>query len=481
MNFRPVFLALLVVCSVGTAVALPPPGIPGDTLPDAPASHHSTYAVEQEASCTQVSPIHGNTSVVDFYDYRSPNTTKSSWAYGYFGPSSFTRENGSTMFLYQAPDGVVSLVMIHDHMNESRTGGKLPASTVTFGFDGLPSSGKWILMDDTYPHRDDQWSRTRLDWTWAGSRTDGGVFRGLPGDFNVTVTPSWNEDATLYNPRYDHEPVTSWAFLSGGASTPTATELDMNSPLTVRPGTCGGSSLDVVLGVSGTAGAGNPVSFDASRTSDSGGTPKEYRWDYDDDGKIDETTSRPTTTHVYRKPGKYVARLTVVDSNDRTASTTVPVTVKRTKSDIGVTGASLDRKQVSKGDTVTVTATLENTGDGAGRIPTVLAVGHSVGGRKRVQVPAGETKTVTFSYEATATGERNVAVNGVSAGTLVVQPPTTAKPTTSATRSKPGDKTTNELHKSRSLPGSDVVFAHPGLSTLVAALVLLGGAIVARR
>ncbi|KZN24627.1 PKD domain-containing protein [Haladaptatus sp. R4] len=482
MKLRPVLIALLVLCSVGTAVALPPPGIPNGPLPDAPTNHHSTYAVEQGGSCTQVSPIHGSKNVVDFYDYESPYTNKSSWAYGSFGTKSVTHENGSTMFLYQAPSGVISLVMIHDRMNKSRTGGSLPISTVTFKFSGLPSSGKWVLMDDTYPHRDDKWSRNELDWMWAGSRTDGGVFRGLPGDSNITVTPSWNRDAALYNPSEAHENVTSWSFLTGSVSNPDSKQLDMDEPVSIHAGTCG-ESLNPVVGVSGTAGAGNPVSFDASQTSDSGGSPTKYHWDFDNDGTVDQTTTRPTTTHVYETPGNYIAHVTVEDNNGRHAGTTVPVTVKKTKSNIRVTGASLDKQQVSKGDTVTVTATLKNTGDGAGEIPTVLAVGDSVGDRKRVQVGAGATKKVTYSYEATSSGKQEVAVNGVKAGTLDVQTPTTQQKTTTqqtTTHSKPSG-TTHGTTDDNTLPGPNIVFKHPGVSGLIAALVLLGAAIVIRR
>ncbi|EFW92130.1 hypothetical protein ZOD2009_11655 [Haladaptatus paucihalophilus DX253] len=479
MKLRPVLVALLVLSLFGTAVALPPPGLPGDDLPDAPTNHHSTYAVEQGASCTEVSPIHGDTNVVDFYDYRTPYTNSSSWAYGYFGPKAFTRENGSTMFLYQAPSGVTSLVMIHDKMNKSRTGDNNPMSTVTFGFDGLPSSGQWVLMDDTYPHRDDRWSRTRLDWIWAGSRTDGGVFRGVSGDSKITVTPSWNDDATLYNPQLKHEPVTSWAFLSGGSGSPSATELDMGSPVTIRPGTCGGS-LQASLRAAGTASAGTPITLDASRSSDSEGTPTKYRWDYDDDGTVDETTTRPTTTHTYSKPGEHIARVTVVDSNGHTASATTPVTVERTKADIHVTDVSLDRKQVSKGEKVTVSATFKNTGDGDGTIPAVLAVGNSVGARKRVHVAAGKTKTVTYTYEATATGKQEVAVNGVSAGTLAVGQPTTTGEANTTTHAKPGGETTPGSNGSHSF-GPNVVFDHPGMSGFVVAVILLGAALVVRR
>ncbi|WP_266074958.1 PKD domain-containing protein [Haladaptatus caseinilyticus] len=387
-------LGILVCSTFGIATALPPPGLPGDTLPDTPASEHDTYTVQQGDTCVAVTPIQGSEDVVSFYDYRNPYTEPSDWSYSSFAPGSVTRENGSTMFLYEAPDGTVSLVVLHDRLRKERTGDKLPMSTASFGFDGLPEAGQWILMDDTYEGRDDRWSRNRIDWTWTGSRVDGAVFRGVSGDFDITVSPAWNEEATLYDSRFESEPVTSWAFLSGSVRNPTETQLDMGESVTIRPGGCG-SPPSARLSTASSSTVGQRITFDASETSDPDGDISEYRWDFDDDGTTDDTTAKPTTTHTYRTVGTRTANVTVVDSENSTASANVTVRVtKATSSDTD--GTLHDGRD---GDDQTKDSQQRETGT---RVPDAL-------------------------------------------------------------------------------PGSDVLFDHPELGAVALALILLGGAVVARR
>ncbi|WP_227375437.1 PKD domain-containing protein [Haladaptatus halobius] len=349
MSRRTALIALLLLSTLGTAAALPPPGLPSDDLPDTPASEHDVYAVEQGDTCVPVKPIQGDENVVRFYDYRNPYTEPSDWSYSSFAPSSLTRENGSTMFLYEAPDGVVSLVILHDRRRTGRTGQKLPMSAVSFRFDGLPESGRWVLMDDTYDGREDRWSRNRIDWTWTGSRIDGAVFRGVSGDFRTTITPRWNGDAALHDPRFGAESVNSWAFLSGSTSDPTETELDMDAPVTVRPGGCG-APPEAALSANGADDGiktGESVTFDASGTSDSDGDVTEYRWDFDGDGTVDETTKEATTGHAYKTPGERTARVTVVDSEGQTDDATATVQVTEGTTDGRSTSESSDRTQDS--------------------------------------------------------------------------------------------------------------------------------------
>ncbi|WP_458206883.1 PKD domain-containing protein [Haladaptatus sp. NG-SE-30] len=501
MSRRAVLTALLVVSLVGTAVALPPPGLPGDDLPDAPASDHDTYAIQQGGTCVPVKPIRGNQNVVEFYDYRNPYTEPSDWSYSSFAPSSVTRDNGSTMFLYEAPNGVVSLVILHDQRRSERIGDGLPMSAVTFRFGGLPGSGQWVLMDDTYENRDDRWSRNRIDWTWTGSRVDGAVFRGLSGEFRMTVVPRWNEDAALHDTRFESESVNSWTFLSGSVGNPSETQLDMGTPLVVTPDGCG-APPEAALSATGSdegdetdgseAKTGEPVSFDAGETTDPDDDVTEYRWDFDGDGTVDETTKNPTIEHVFESPGEYSARVTVVDSEGHTDAATATVRVSRPIPDISVASASLDQPQVSPGETVTVTATLENVGDGDGTAIVELSVEETAVESKQVDVPAGASREVTFTYRAESPGEHAVRVSGVEgeagtveAGTLVVERSTTTEsPGDGTGDSETGDdeKTGDETKSdSNALPGLDVLAAHPKWGTIAVGLALLAGAIAARR
>lgn len=66
--------------------------------------------------------------------------------------------------------------------------------------------------------------------------------------------------------------------------------------------------------------------FDASPSLDG----HRYRWDFDSDGSVDTTTSRPTVEHTFQSPGAHQATVTVVDPTGNHASTTLTVVVHDT-------------------------------------------------------------------------------------------------------------------------------------------------------
>ena len=66
------------------------------------------------------------------------------------------------------------------------------------------------------------------------------------------------------------------------------------------------------------------VTFTATVIGAGDGDVLEYRWDFDNDGQIDEVTSSPSITHVYTSGGVYSVSLTVADTTtDQTATTTM--------------------------------------------------------------------------------------------------------------------------------------------------------------
>ncbi|WP_254764258.1 PKD domain-containing protein [Natrinema marinum] len=65
---------------------------------------------------------------------------------------------------------------------------------------------------------------------------------------------------------------------------------------------------------------GEPVTFDASASSDPDGAIVEYRWDFDGDGTVDNTTTNPTITHTYSTDGTRLVTLTVIDDAGAQAS-----------------------------------------------------------------------------------------------------------------------------------------------------------------
>ncbi|MEA5408741.1 hypothetical protein VB773_14995 [Haloarculaceae archaeon H-GB2-1] len=142
----------------------------------AAAAQH-TYTVTQGGQCWEATPLgDGSKSVSDFYDYRSGNGTE----FSSYGTTQLQRDQVSQLFLYRGTSGT-SLVFLHDELqsseNETRTAG-----AITMQFSGLPADGSWVVEDDTYPNRDDNFnhsgSTSKIDWMWAPGRTDGAAFRG---------------------------------------------------------------------------------------------------------------------------------------------------------------------------------------------------------------------------------------------------------------------------------------------------------------
>lgn len=65
------------------------------------------------------------------------------------------------------------------------------------------------------------------------------------------------------------------------------------------------------------------VSFDASGSTDADNAIVEYKWDFDGDGKIDDTNEIASFT--YAKAGRYNAKLSVVDATEKVSEKTIVV------------------------------------------------------------------------------------------------------------------------------------------------------------
>lgn len=84
-----------------------------------------------------------------------------------------------------------------------------------------------------------------------------------------------------------------------------------------------------------------------------------------------------------------------------------------------LSGLSISPSSAGIGETVTVSATVENTGDDEGSEEITLKVDGDEVDTKEVTVAAGASKSVTFSYTSTAEGTYDIEVDGLS-GTLIV-------------------------------------------------------------
>ncbi|USZ68512.1 PKD domain-containing protein [Halorussus salilacus] len=302
-------IALLLVASVA-----PPP------IQTASAAENS-FVVEQGDRCIEVSPLQGDETAEEFYDYRNPENSDE-YTYSSYMPDHLTEDDESRLFLYEGSDGV-SLVMVHNER-----GGSGDGHAVTFEFGGLPSGGEWAVVDDDYSDPDDEYSRDRIDWTLRNDRTDGGAFRGLDSEgTEITVTPSFNEDAALYEEFDRTGTMDAWRFLSGDLGNPDAERLDMSRPVTIRTGHCTDETPPSAALAADGGVAGHEVTLDASGSSDNRGI-EEYRWDFDGDGEVEQTTDTATVGHVYEESGEYRPEVTVVDGGDNADTAATNVTVE---------------------------------------------------------------------------------------------------------------------------------------------------------
>jgi PKD repeat protein len=113
-------------------------------------------------------------------------------------------------------------------------------------------------------------------------------------------------------------------------------------------------------------GTGQPVSFDASRSSDSDGSIVAYAWNFGD-GSVGSGTN---ATHAFKRPGTYTVTLGITDSSGLTASTFQTVTVFKAK----VTGFAV-RNKTKNGATILVTVNAPGKLFGVGRPVKVTQAG----------------------------------------------------------------------------------------------------------
>lgn len=74
---------------------------------------------------------------------------------------------------------------------------------------------------------------------------------------------------------------------------------------------------------------GEEVTFDASNSSDEGTGIAEYRWDFDGNGTVDETSDAATMPHEYDAVGNVTPTVTVVDRAGNADSATVAMVVEQ--------------------------------------------------------------------------------------------------------------------------------------------------------
>ncbi|WP_255149988.1 PKD domain-containing protein [Halorarius halobius] len=159
--------------------------------------------------------------------------------------------------------------------------------------------------------------------------------------------------------------------------------------------------------------------------------------------------------------------------------------------DISQTSADVSTTSLAVGETVTVSATLENDGDAPGDATVSLSVdGDSVGESRTVRVPANGTATAVFGYSFDEPGTYTLAVGNQTAGTVTVNEAATPEtpadtPTPTATPADTGGDETATPSATRSATptrsGTPTADGGPGFTAVLALVAVLAGALLALR
>lgn len=149
----------------------------------------------------------------------------------------------------------------------------------------------------------------------------------------------------------------------------------------------------------------------------------QYRWDFDNNGTVDETTVGPTTTHTYATPGIHTTRLTVVDVQGDSNSTTRQVNVAVPTPDLTIFKAHTG--DFVSGDTGTYAIGVTNTGSltatGQITVTDTLPAGFSFAGFAGTGWSCAESMGTV-----TCTTDEDVPIGASTAGLTIDVVPTSA-------------------------------------------------------
>jgi len=283
----------------------------------------NTYTISQGDQCTTIEPLgNGHLTVEEFYDYRTPNTSPSSYSYSSHGTTHLQEDDTSSLFLYEGGEGL-SLVLLHDR-NRGDSGG----GAVTMTFTNLPEEGEWVIEDDNYDGADDEFDHrdtsSRITWLWSEGRSDGAAFNGgLDDDFLIEISPRFNGDAATVQSADGR--ISEWEAVSATQTGHERISLDMDKPVVIQSGSCNSHTV-TELSMDETVSPGESATIEATVKND-GGVTENVTVPFTVDGEtVDEkevslepgeTVSLSTTT-TFDEAGTYT-----IGAADETKDVTV--------------------------------------------------------------------------------------------------------------------------------------------------------------
>ncbi len=266
------------------------------------------FEITQGATKVAIVPFVGTRTAQEFYDYDSGQSRSR---------NQLAEANTAVLFLYREPTGQLFLFFILGKA-EAGTGGN-----ARFTIKNVPIGADFVVKDDGFyfpllPELNDTYNLTngeyQVMWTWTDGRTDGGVFGPLGDEFSLTVEPQALSG------------VGRIVFKHGDFNRPSRVELNTLDPIEIK-GMRNQPPVAKLVVSPAAPRARQEVLFDASASYDPDGTIKEYRWDFDGDGKVDLTSTEAKVRYTYVAGGNFTVGLTVVDNTGMTTSITYPLYV----------------------------------------------------------------------------------------------------------------------------------------------------------
>jgi tetratricopeptide (TPR) repeat protein len=271
-------------------------GYYGQTITNLPArplaQGEGFYTLSQGECRVQVAPLAGPLSAVGYYNLADGHLN-----------TGLEEANTAVLFLYRDTiTGTVSLFVLL-----SGPGGT--AGTMALTLSGVPVGADFLVKDNQINFQD-VWEITpptgSVSWAWDETNSDGMVLGPLGPEFELGLYPQFTSG------------ITAVKFLSGDIASPEAISLNLIDLIIVQGMP---SMLPVVTFTVSPAEPhiNEPVTFDASGSSDPDGTITSYDWDFDGDGLFDLSTEDPVATHSYSTSGFKDVTLRVTDTEGTSA------------------------------------------------------------------------------------------------------------------------------------------------------------------
>jgi PKD repeat protein len=161
---------------------------------------------------------------------------------------------------------------------------------------------------------------------------------------------------------------------------------------------------------------GHAIAFDGSASYDISAKITTYEWSFGDGSPVD-TTSGPTPTHTYLKPGEYQVSLTVIDSDGKTDASTQTLPITITGAAVGPPTATIeapaDNQTYVVGESVPTKFSCAEAAGGPGIESCTDANGSASPGRLDTSTAGSHSYTVTAlssdGQRGTATIDYNVS------------------------------------------------------------------------